>query len=72
MTDTTCFSFTLLSFVQACWVPAYTELLYLPGVLHDVPCDQLGMELGRFPSDIRIARRVDTNRESFLEQIFLR
>lgn len=48
MTDTTCFSFTLLSFVQACWVPAYTELLYLPRVLHDVPCDQLGMELGDF------------------------
>lgn len=48
MTNTTCFSFTLLSFVQACWVLAYTELLYLPGLLHNVQNDQRGMELEHF------------------------
>lgn len=63
MTDTTCFFFTLLSFVQACWVLAYTELLYLPGLLHNVQNDQRGMELdGTTQSEIRSAQRVDANR----------
>jgi hypothetical protein len=63
MTDTTCFSFTLLSFVQAYWVLAYTELLYLPGLLHNVQNDQRGMELdGTIQSETRSAQRANANR----------